>query len=644
MPISISAVLERQPLTEPEIKNGCALRLARCVRSAEGEFSEGPRSYHWDILCFSKQGASHSENLRCLSLRGNRRYLPSGARFIKPVKLAEHNHAIASDLWSAGEYSVLASADERRLVLTFGKSRLTIGRSMQEAAIEEYGQIIANASVDEDYPAWLNGQRTALAAEPTPSDGPLMSIVTPAYKTPPVFLKKMLDSVLNQTYGNWELIVVNASPDDDKMRQVFQTYGDPRIKVIETPENLGITGNTNLGLKQCVGDYVSFYDHDDIVEPYALARMVARINDSELRPGMLYCDEDNIDEDDRPSLPLFKPDYNEDFLLSNNYIIHWLTVRRDLLLKVSPSGKDVEGAQDYDMSFKIAELGQPVVHIPEVLYHWRIHSGSTAGNPAQKSYAQDAGAKAIQNHLDRIDIDGSVERRRAFFTYRAKFDIPTPLPAIQVFCESGEPSEITSSSLNAYNKQVRTTEKPSAIHLALFISPVHDLALDDLTTLVSHAMRDNMFSVSPRVVRQDGLFDYANSVVAPNGTVLKLLTLLPEQDGGYVGRSERPMDAVVGNPECCLVRLDIAEKLGLDSEKLSSNGLLDAFAIAWARGKKNLYMPYATACLNSPKSLLREEPRALSPKVADELLGSGFRDPSFNPSFDQSGAYYKLHK
>ena len=157
-------------------------------------------------------------------------------------------------------------------------------------------------------------------------------------------------------------------------------------------------------------------------------------------------------------------------------------------------------------------------------------------------------------------------------------------------------------------------------------------------------MRDNMFSVSPRVVRQDGLFDYANSVVAPNGTVLKLLTLLPEQDGGYVGRSERPMDTVVGNPECCLVRLDIAEKLGLDSEKLSSNGLLDAFAIAWARGKKNLYMPYATACLNSPKSLLREEPRALSPKVADELLGSGFRDPSFNPSFDQSDAYYKLHK
>lgn len=641
---SIDEVLENQPLSDAEIQNGVALRLVRCVRSAEGEFSEGPSSYFWDILLFRNESMSASHKLHCLSLRGNRRYLPSGARLIKPAKLAEQVQLIDFNKWHIDEYSILATTDERRLLLTCGKCRLTIGRSAQEAVIDEYGRVIANASVDRDYPAWLNRQRAALAAEPTPSDGPLMSIVTPAYKTPPPFLRKMLESILGQTYTNWELVVVNASPEDESMRDVFAQCADPRIKVIDTPENLGITGNTNLGLKQCVGDYVSFYDHDDTVEPYALARMVKKINAADVKPGMLYCDEDNIDEEDRPSLPLFKPDYNEDFLLSNNYIIHWLTVRRDLLAKVAPSGKDVEGAQDYDMSFKIAELGEPVVHIPEVLYHWRIHSGSTAGNPAQKSYAQNAGAKAIQDHLDRTGVDGTVERGRAFFTYRAKFDVPSPLPLIKVICEPGQPSEITEKTLATYNERSNASEKLPAIRLALFISPKHDLTLDELMTLVSHATRNDMFSVSPRVIRQDGLFDYANSVVTPNGLVLKLLELLPEQDGGYVGRSERPMDAVVGNPECCLVRLDIAEEIGLDPENMSSEDLLDAFAIAWNKGKKNLYMPYATARLNSPKSLLLENPQTLSAEVVEGELGGDFVDPSFSSSFSQSDGYYKLHK
>ncbi len=644
MPVSIEEVLANQPLTETELRNGSALRFARCVRSAEGAFSEGPKSYHWDILRFRKKSISQIAGPRCVALRGTRRFLPSGARFSEPHKLAEHSRLIGSEQWLVDEYSVLTAINENRFVLTCGKDRLVVGRGLEEAAINEYGQVIANASVDPDYPAWLENQRKALAGEPRPTEGPLMSIVTPAYKTPPLFLKKMIDSILQQSYTNWELVIVNASPEDEEMRAVFSRYEDPRIKVIDTPENLGITGNTNFGIKYCRGDYVSFYDHDDTVESYALARMVKIINESEEKPGLIYCDEDNIDEQDNPSLPLFKPDYNEDFLLSNNYIIHWLTVRRDLLDKVAPSGKDVEGAQDYDMSFKIAELGYPIAHIPEVLYHWRIHSGSTAGNPAQKSYAQDAGAKAIQDHLDRLGIDGKVKRGKAFFTYRAEFKAPSSLPEIELRCTAGQASAMTRATLESYNNSTRTGENTSEQRLALVITPQHDLTLEDLMILISNATRDNVFSVSPRCIRQDGLFDYANSVVKADGSVIKLLALLPQEDGGYVGRSERPMSAVVGNLECCLVRLDLAEKAGVDAEGLTSENVLDVFALMWSLGKKNLYLPYATARLNSPRSLLKPDNAALSKQTVETLLYEGFVDPSFSPSFDQSDGYYKLRK
>ena len=154
-----------------------------------------------------------------------------------------------------------------------------------------------------------------------------------------------------------------------------------------------------------------------------------------------------------------------------------------------------------------------------------------------------------------------------------------------------------------------------------------------------------MFSVSPRVIRADGLFDYANSIVAPDETITKLLRLLPNQDGGYVGRSERPMGAVVGNPECCLVRMDIAKELGIKQMVSSTESMLDAFVSAWSAGKRNLYMPYATARLSTPKTLLDiDERRRVDSGFLRGLPGRIIADPSSNPAFDPFDPYYKLSK
>lgn len=642
MPTTVASLLTTSPLSKEEKLRGNALRLVRCLRSAEGNFSEGPRSYHWIILHFHKNEERITPKPTCIAFRRNNRYLPSGIRRIEPIKLATHHTAIDLDSWTVDEFSILSSIDERRLIALCGRERLVIGRCAQELAIEEYGRTIANASVDPNYKDWLETRRANLLAMPIPAKGPLMSIVTPAYRTPPEFLKEMLESILAQTYRNWELIVVNASPDNDAMRAVFKEYADPRIKVVNTRENLGITGNTNFGIGYCTGEYISFFDHDDTVEPYALAQMVSQINSAPTKPGLLYCDEDNINENDEPSLPLFKPDYNEDFLLSNNYVIHWLTVRRDLLQSVDLSGKDVEGAQDYDMTFKIAELGAPVVHIPEILYHWRIHSGSTAGNPTQKSYAQDAGARVINHHLARKGSAGKAERGRAYFTYKTSFEPPDPLPPLKLISDGGLAKK-TEETLNAYAEMVGNGAEQSGLEIGLVITKSHELGIDDLLSLVQYAARPGMFSASPRVLRLDGLFDYASSIVAPDGTVTRLLRHLPAEDGGYVGRSERPMDNVVGNPECCLIRMDVADELGFSIELPSEQQLLDAFALAWSKGKNNVYLPYATAHLIEPRSLLNAPNcPSLSDSVVADILGSRFSDPSFNPSLNPYDGYYKL--
>lgn len=616
---------------------GAALRLVKCLRSDEGDFDGPPASFTWVVLACAKSPLC-PEEIRCKALRVRHR-IPMGLRAQTPRLLARHTFELAGAPWCAAEYAITIPADARSFAVWSGSLRMSVGHARVEAEKLRYFRSIANASVYEDYPAWLLRQNVALSAKPAPAAGPLMSIVTPAYKTPPVFLEKMLQSVLSQSYKNWELVLVNASPDDEAMRSVLSRFADPRIRVVDTPENGGIVGNTNLGLAHCTGDYVCFFDHDDTVEPFALAELVRGIEGSDGKAGLLYCDEDNIDENDRPTLPLFKPAFNLSLLLSNNYAIHWLTVRRDLLERIELSGKDVEGAQDYDLTFKISELaGTEVVHIPHIMYHWRIHSGSSAGDPGSKSYAQEAGVHAIEGHLKRAGTPGTVGRGPAYFTYETSFAAPSPLPRISICC-AGAPSAATVAALDEY--EARCAGASGGSELALYISPEYDLGFDALMTLVQNACQAGVFSVSPRVIRQDGLLDFAGAILSPAGEMVHLLRYLPQADGGYVGRAQRPYDALLGNPACSLVNW--AALGGADSRDLAERVRLDDFVRAYNEGRRNVFMPYATAHLNAPRTLLGED----APRLGNEQLMAGFNldeqgDPSHNSNFDPLSPYYKV--
>jgi len=235
---------------------------------------------------------------------------------------------------------------------------------------------------------------------------PLLSILVPCYRTDKRYIKELMESVLAQTYPNWELILADATEDDSVVKRV-SSYQDARILYVHLDNNGGISDNTNAGVKAAHGEYIGLLDHDDLLTPDALYAMACRIRDKKAagqKPRLLYSDEDKCSHD---ALTFYEPhrktNFNLDLLLSNNYICHFLMMERELMLKTG-FRRAYDGAQDYDLVLRaVAQIlpwERDIVHIPKVLYHWRSHPGSTSENPGSKQYAYEAGRLALQDFAD----------------------------------------------------------------------------------------------------------------------------------------------------------------------------------------------------------------------------------------------------
>lgn len=246
---------------------------------------------------------------------------------------------------------------------------------------------------------------------------PKVSIVVPTYETKEVFLRELLDCVINQIYSDWELVIADASKtnavkdviEDVKANQSFSE----KIVYKKLDANKGISDNTNVAIEMATGDYIALLDHDDLLTCDALYEMVACLNKvSEVhRESVIavYSDEDKCDGDaTRFYEPNFKPDFNLDFLLSNNYICHFLMVRADVMKELKLRAK-YDGAQDYDLILRLASKNKQILHVDKVLYHWRCHEESTAANTDSKRYAYDAGREALKDYYDRAGLSDSVK-------------------------------------------------------------------------------------------------------------------------------------------------------------------------------------------------------------------------------------------
>lgn len=252
---------------------------------------------------------------------------------------------------------------------------------------------------------------------------PKISIIIPMYNTPVNFFEELVDNLIGQTYSNWELCLADGSPEENKeLEKIYKK--DERIKYKFIGENKGIAGNTNEALSLVTGDFVALLDHDDLLPLFSLYEIVKCINEN---PDVefIYTDEDKFEKlGGKRYDPYFKSDFAPDTLRANNFICHFSVFKKELMDKLGGFRSEYDGAQDYDILLRMSEETNKIVHIPKILYHWRVHALSTAkAGGTAKPYAYEAGIKAIQDHINRLGLKGTVEQGNTLGTYKINYEV-----------------------------------------------------------------------------------------------------------------------------------------------------------------------------------------------------------------------------
>ena len=260
---------------------------------------------------------------------------------------------------------------------------------------------------------------------------PLLSIIVPVYNVSSLHLNNCIRSVLYQSYPHWELCLVDDCSTDSNVRTLLEKWAakDKRIKIGFMQKNSGISAATNQAATLASGEYLGFLDNDDELAVDCLFTLVQKINNE--TADLYYTDEDLIGEDGTQFSVFCKPDFNSQLLLSHNYITHFVLVRKSLFDNVGGFSSDKDGAQDFDLLLKLSEQAKGIIHIPEVLYHWRASESSTSINHDQKSYADEAGRTSVEDALQRRDIQGWADATDWKFFYSVRRKLET-LPVISV--------------------------------------------------------------------------------------------------------------------------------------------------------------------------------------------------------------------
>jgi glycosyltransferase involved in cell wall biosynthesis len=314
---------------------------------------------------------------------------------------------------------------------------------------------------------------------------PLLSIIVPVYNVSSLHLNNCIRSVLYQSYPHWELCLVDDCSTDSNVRHLLEKWAakDARIKIDYMRENSGISAATNKAVTLASGDYLGFLDNDDELAVDCLFTLVQKINTEPA--DLYYTDEDLIGEDGTQFSVFYKPDFNSQLLLSHNYITHFVLVRKSLFDQVGGFSSDKDGAQDFDLLLKLSEQAKGIIHIPEVLYHWRASESSTSINHEQKSYADEAGRASVVDAMQRRDIQGRVDTTdwKFFYSVRRKIEV---FPVVSVVIVHRQDIDFRSWLLQL----VQSSSYPSVEFIVITDSVLTDEKTDkyDLDCVHSHQL------------------------------------------------------------------------------------------------------------------------------------------------------------
>lgn len=496
---------------------------------------------------------------------------------------------------------------------------------------------------------------------------PLISIVVPTYQTPIPFLKDMIDSVRKQSYEKWELCIADGSLNGDendtkviRVREELNRYSmeDKRIKVVYLEENQGIAENTNQALALATGEYIGLFDHDDMLTPDALYEIVKAINDYDY--DVLYTDEDKISEDSHDyKKPVFKPDYSPELLCANNYITHFFVAKKSIVDRLGGFRKEYDGSQDYDFIFRCVELAKKVGHVSKVLYHWRMHGGSVAGDPTSKMYAYDAGKKAIQSHYERVGIQANVEHMERLGLYHTEYKmIKQPLISVIIYGEDDEKKKrcsewfkrkdysnleiLASAGINVEEINA-LAEKARGSYLFFVSENLESVERDALQQMAGVLQIQNVGAVSGKVIGRKHTVEDVGVVFRTNGDLCKANYGIGDCDYGDMFRAKVMSNYSILSLNCFMTHKNTFEELDRFNKYFSLSFAAADYCLKLRMHGKRCVMQASTVweSKGSMKTgMINDEERERFYEEWQEVLRMG--DSYYNSNYAKQGALYIL--
>ncbi|MGA0532010.1 glycosyltransferase family 2 protein [Hansschlegelia sp. KR7-227] len=487
---------------------------------------------------------------------------------------------------------------------------------------------------------------------------PRFSVVMPTYQTDPGFLRDALNSVRRQIYPHFEIVVSDGGSRNIKQIQsvVDGVFGEDDRLVFKTSETrLGISANTNVALEAATGDYVVFLDHDDVLTDDALFAYAKALQTS--RYKLIYSDEDRFTDKRAERVhhtPFFKPDFDDELLLTQNYICHLVAVRADVAKEVGPLNSEFDGAQDHDYMLRVAEKVGPgeVLHVPQILYHWRTTEGSMSTTDDNIVSIENRIAKLVTEHLARTGQKGAAENeatgtgKRRQFTTRIVWQLPDPAPGVSIIIPTRDRNDLTGPCITSI--QATLLDYPGDVEILImdndseelqterYLQVLHDKevisrhvwsgafnwsAINNegarkakgevlvflnndtlvqsstwLTELASLALRPKIGAVGAKLLYEDGMFQHAGVLIGMGGVAGHDGLGSHSGEGGYFGRNQlvRKVSAVTG--ACLAVRKSVFDEMNGFDEITFGVAFNDVdFCLRLQEaGYSNLYTPHAT--------------------------------------------------
>jgi O-antigen biosynthesis protein len=511
-------------------------------------------------------------------------------------------------------------------------------QSTEATEQDEYGRWFARHGVSaEEAPKLREQSRTF-------SYRPLISILTPTFNPDAEFLTATVESVIAQTYENWELILIDDGSNDPRMRGLLEKLGQRHARIqIGFQDHGGISSALNTALARARGDWVALLDHDDLLEPDALFRAIELLqNDREA--DVIYSDEDKI-VDGKLAAPLLKPDWSPEFFCTHDYLGHFVVMRRDL----AHAGfrPEFDGAQDYDLLLRVSEKTDRIRHVPRVLYHWRRTAESTAHNIRRKPGALEAGRRAIEEHLARQQENARVTIDWETHLYHVRREVGAAKISIIINGAEAADRDRIRSKTDFSNLEIVADLKETTGEYVLFLdSDLEPLDENWLSAMAEQLSNRKIAAVGARIVAMDASIESAGLILSPGGNVSFAFAGYARDFRGANRQLQAVRNYSAVSASCLLTRKELFEMPAARCAPGSLHFGRDDGVCAGVKcclslreqGLRTVSVPYAELRRTSKKEIAS----VMCPDLQKRWPEMFRRDPCYNPNLSSESADFSL--